>query len=144
MGGLRIVLVEDNQADAFLLNEILLEARLVFDLEVFTDGCRAKEFFAQEARTDMIFLDLNVPNLDTLEFLDLLATRGVSPPVPVVALSGAEPMPNLARELERRGVADILIKPANIDEMVRMGEKVKEVLSSAHNSEPGVNTQPNP
>ena len=71
----RIVLVEDNDADVYLLRQALKEAGLDVDLTVITDGGDAMAFakgqgkYANFDQPDLAVLDLNLPKNAGIEVL---------------------------------------------------------------------------
>lgn len=86
--GLRILLVEDEPANAFLFREFLARAPGLVGAEIFDANRLSTALEMLEAdHYDLVFLDLGLPDsygLDTLE-----AFRARIPKVPVVVLSGS-------------------------------------------------------
>jgi two-component system, chemotaxis family, response regulator Rcp1 len=75
---LRILLVEDNEADSRLLQEALRASGLPCQVRVAEDGDQALGFLCQDGahttapRLDIIILDLHLPKLDGHEVLRTL------------------------------------------------------------------------
>ena len=63
---------------------------------------------------DMLFLDLNLPYLDGMSFLERF--RGVCPDAPVVIITGYGDLES-ARRAIRLGVTDFLTKPCDLGEL---------------------------
>lgn len=104
---LKILLVEDNDADAHLTQDILAE----WSVEQFDVMHVAKlsEAFVQLARTrfDAILLDLSLP--DGYGLLTLKQIQAASPTIPIIVLSGFSDQ-SLAVEAVQNGAQDYLVK----------------------------------
>jgi len=127
-----VLLVEDNPADADLVQEALDGARVECGLRVLEDGTKAVEFIAQveknEApRPDLILLDLNLPRLSGEEVLKRLRTSPRFGAVKVLIITSS----NAARDRERvmeLGATDYFRKPSRLDQFLELGPKVREML----------------
>ena len=104
---LKILLVEDNDADAHLTQDILAE----WSVEQFDvmHVARLSEAFIQLARTrfDAILLDLSLP--DGYGLLTLKQIQAASPTIPIIVLSGFSDQ-SLAVEAVQNGAQDYLVK----------------------------------
>ena len=104
---LKILLVEDNDADAHLTQDILAE----WSIEQFdvVHVARLSEAFIQLARTkfDAILLDLSLP--DGYGLLTLRQIQAASPTIPIIVLSGFSDQ-SLAVEAVQNGAQDYLVK----------------------------------
>lgn len=112
-----ILLIEDNRAEARLLQEIL-KGSLLHQAEL-THVNRLEEGIAyyEQHPVDIILLDLTLPDSYGLASLDRLLTK--APDVPVVVLTNTND-DNLAVEAVRRGAQDYLVKrQVNQDLLVR-------------------------
>lgn len=104
---LRILLVEDQPADARLVREILSEAP---DLESrISHVCRLREALERiaEETFDVVLLDLGLPDARGLEALRILHQRAVT--LPIIVLSGLDSV-DLAVQAVREGAQDYLVK----------------------------------
>lgn len=104
---LKLLLIEDNDADARLVQEIVLaRAAGVFELERVT---HLKEALGRVTAggVDAIVLDLGLPDSQGVESVSKLHAR--APQVPIVVLSGTDDE-TLAVEALRRGAQDYLVK----------------------------------
>lgn len=136
---LKILLVEDNRADAVLLQEMLSRGQTEpFDL-VWVDRLgKALETLPQQA-CDAVLLDLQLPDSKGLETLDRL--HAANPVIPIVIVTGAEDE-NMAMQAIRQGAQDYLVKgmlsPRNIIRVVRYAidrRRVEENMREAQRRE---------
>lgn len=104
---IRVLLIEDNPADALLIREMLKEAKnAVFEL-VHTDRLARGIERLDEEHFDVVLLDLKLPDsrgIDTFTGL-----HAEIPHVPIIPLTGTEDE-QLAARLVREGAQDYLVK----------------------------------
>jgi len=113
---IKVLLIEDNQDDVFLVRQTLLEAGASeFQLEAVPRlaGGLAR---LDESRFDVVLLDLSLPDSHGIETFD--DVRAHSGEVPIVVLSG-NANDALAMEAIRRGAQDYLVKGAADGELLR-------------------------
>lgn len=83
---MRVLLVEDNPADALLVRESLLEAR-AFEIELSLAECLGDALDRLSERgTDVILLDLELPDSSGIETVQ--RTASAFPKVPILVLTG--------------------------------------------------------
>lgn len=103
----RILLVEDNPADARLMQEILVNHRPTrFDLQ-FADRLQTGLTRLAEEHFDVVLLDLSLPDSSGLE--TLRRTRLAVPDIPMIVLTGIEDE-LLAIQAVQAGAQDYLVK----------------------------------
>jgi CheY-like chemotaxis protein len=109
--GLRVLIVEDEQAVRDVFREFV--AGLGHEAITAATAEEALEKLAAE-RLDVILLDVRLPGMSGLDFLDLPAVRESE--VPVVAVSGVATEAQ-ARECLKRGALDFIRKPVTLDRL---------------------------
>ena len=88
-----ILLIEDNAADARLVQEALAENKLLLDVQIAPDGEQAMARLLRQGeyrdtpRPDLILLDLNLPGMDGKEVLHQIKHHPDLKRIPVVILS---------------------------------------------------------
>ncbi|WP_243371651.1 response regulator [Geotalea sp. SG265] len=93
---MEILLVEDNEADAFLMQEVLQESSYRNNVTVVPNGLDAMEFLRRQGhyggapRPDIILLDLNLPKKDGREVLEEVKSDPDLKIIPVVVLTTSE------------------------------------------------------
>lgn len=86
---MKILLIEDNPADARLMKEGLRALDLRHQLVVASDGDQAMAVLLNTSRPDLILLDINLPRRDGLAILKLIRSTPKVAPTPVIILSSS-------------------------------------------------------
>jgi DNA-binding response OmpR family regulator len=105
-GSFRVLLVEDNPADARLIQEMLADAGSGMDIEWVEELCPALHRLSSNA-TDVVLLDLSLPDSRGLD--TFLKVREKTPEVPVVLLTGLDDE-QVALQAVQNGAQDYLVK----------------------------------
>ncbi len=107
-----VLLVDDDDVDAFLAARLMRQMSSTWQISCVKDGQEAFELMGKEA-FDMILLDVNMPAMSGLEFLELLKQReeqeGVEVPFVVMLTSSCDPLDRI--KAEQLLVNDYLSKP---------------------------------
>lgn len=114
---IRVLLVEDDYLAGEMVKEILNEVGYTV-LERATDGSQAVEMmndFAEDARPDVILMDVEMPHMDGIEATRLIQE---SCPTPVVMLTAYE-TPELVELASQAGAGAYLIKPPRQSDVER-------------------------
>lgn len=129
-----ILVIEDNPGDVYLLRLALTRAGVKCDLTIVPDGGEALALVRQEGKyagvlaPDLIILDLNLPKSDGLEVLAAMRSSRAFAAAPVAILSSSSSARERA-ELQKYQVKRQIAKPPDLDEFMRIGEIVKEILA---------------
>ena len=133
---LQLLLIEDNPADANLVEEALAEADLDYSLRLLDDGAAALEFISRldadphSRAPDLILLDLNLPKVNGEEVLKRirLSPKCRSAKVMIVSSSNA---PTDREEAMKLGASEYFRKPSNLDQFMELGRRVRSMLQAA-------------
>jgi CheY-like chemotaxis protein len=125
----KIILIEDNPVDVFLIRYGLDEQGFDYRLEVLEDGEQALRFIreygghAGEPSPCVVVLDLHLPKYDGFEVLRALRKAPALADVRVVAFTGVM---NAAEEATLRsfGVRLHREKPNDIDDVLELGAEI--------------------
>lgn len=96
MKPVKVLLVEDNDADVDLTRETFEASRLSVDLTVASDGVEAIEILTRrgvgggDGRPDLILLDLNLPKVDGRQVLVAIKDDFDLKQIPVVVLTSSD------------------------------------------------------
>ena len=128
-----ILLVEDDEADIFLLRRAFRNARIANPLIEVRDGQAAIQYLSGEGdyaeRTRypipfLILLDLRLPKLSGFEVIAWMRDQPQLANLIVVVLTASDHVPDVtkARDL---GANSYLVKPGNFEELVQMVKRIK-------------------
>ena len=128
-----ILLVEDDEADIFLLRRAFRNARIANPLIEVRDGQAAIQYlsgegdYADRARYPipfLILLDLRLPKLSGFEVIAWMRDQPQLANLIVVVLTASDHVPDVtkARDL---GANSYLVKPGNFEELVQMVKRIK-------------------
>jgi CheY-like chemotaxis protein len=131
----RIVLMEDNPSDIFLLRRALDEHGVTYRLETVSDGERAFELVSdigagKERAPDLMILDLNLPRHDGIEVLQKCRSLDALRGVPCMILTSSD-SPRERDRAESLGVNAFVHKPIMLDDFMELGAHVRKLLEGA-------------
>jgi len=129
----RILVIEDNGSDVFLLRRALNKQNLRFDLMHLPDGGTALEFvrrqgtYAQSAIPNLIVLDLNLSKYTGEDILREIRQARHLDGVPVCVWSSSRSRQDetMLRDL---GVSRFITKPAGLEQFMEIGKTIKDLL----------------
>lgn len=125
----RILLVEDNPAEARLTMEALGEAGIAHELDHVSDGEAAMAFLRKEEayingqRPDMIFLDLNMPRKDGRQVLREIKADLSLASIPVIVITNSQAKEDVD-DVYRLRANCYLVKPPDLNEFFSMIQRV--------------------
>ena len=131
----QVLLVEDNPADIMLVREALSQHGLEFALREITDAEEAMAYIdrmhsmADTLCPDVVLLDLNVPRGDGLELFEALRASTKCPDVPIIIMSSSD-LPHDRAKAATKGTTLYFKKPIELDEFLKLGRLVHEVLTT--------------
>src|SRR5690242_14533675 len=115
----RILVVEDEE-----------KLRRVIELQLLSSGfdvdkaASAEEGLRIVDRADLVLTDLKLPNMDGLQFLNLIRRQNAQVPVVVMTAYGSV---ETAVESMKSGATDFLLKPFSLDHLMQVVHKALEV-----------------
>ena len=122
---MKILLVEDNPAEARLVEEALKEGCVAARLFWTKDGVEALDFLYQRhqhvdaPRPDLILLDLNLPRLNGREVLQQVKQDPALLNIPVVMLSTSSARQDV-QDAYAAHANSFMTKPADFDKFMEM------------------------
>lgn len=120
-----VLLVEDDRVDILTIKRAFAETKVDAPLDITHNGEEALEYLHNNPRPSLIFLDLNMPRMNGMEFLRTIKNDNRLSMIPVVVLTTS----NEKRDIEesfRLGAAGYMVKPIDFSEFVEM---IKVVFS---------------
>ncbi len=129
----RILLIEDNPADVFLIREALRSHKVDSEIEWLADGDRAVErighFGGATPPPDLILLDLNLPRMEGKEVLAHIRENSHLDHTRVAILTSSDAEHDRV-ETASLGANGYIIKPPTLDEYLRVGVAIRELLEA--------------
>ncbi len=131
----RILLAEDNEGDIFLIRRALDTHIGPYQLLLAKDGEEALEVLeranADESAPcpDCVVLDLNLPRLNGIQVLERVR-RSARCAAAAVIISTSSDSPQDKAEALRLGANRYFQKPTDLAGFMKLGEIIKEILSS--------------
>jgi CheY-like chemotaxis protein len=129
---IRILLVEDNEPDAYLVEEALRRAGLDYQLDVFVHADAAmrhidamKQPGSESCCPDVLILDLNLPGASGQDLLERF--RVDYRDVPVIVFTSSEAPADRNRAFAA-GASRYVRKPSELSEFLEIGNLVKDVV----------------
>jgi CheY-like chemotaxis protein len=114
--GLCVLVVEDDEADAYLIGRALEDNPAIETVRRARDGVEALGMIALgEVRPDIAFIDLHMPRMDGFDLLTALANRP-TPSFPLAVLTSSA-APNDAIRSRLRRAARVVTKPDNVADL---------------------------
>jgi len=120
-----ILLVEDDPADAMLIEEALLQRGAARSISQVDDGVAALERLRDPAhpKPDLIVLDLNMPRMNGRELLAVLKNDAELKVIPVVVLTTSGAPGDVTGAYQQHTNAYIT-KPVNLDDFIHAVQSI--------------------
>lgn len=120
---LTILSVDDDMINLKLISSMLKKNPKIKDVIEATNGLDALNALSDNPGISGILLDIKMPVMDGIEFLDTLQSYPQFKMVPVIVLTTDE---SKKREAFDKGACDFLIKPIRESEL---NEKIDKIIS---------------
>jgi DNA-binding response OmpR family regulator len=130
----RIVVIEDNDSDVFLLDRALKMQNFQFELLHLLNGREALAFirrqgaYAETAVPNLILMDLNLSKYTGEDILREIRGAKHLAGVPVCAWSSSQSLRDRST-LKDLGVSQFITKPTGLDQFLAIGKLIKDLLA---------------
>jgi DNA-binding response OmpR family regulator len=130
----RILVIEDNASDVFLLNRALKKQDFPFELVHLLSGGEALAFirrqgaYAEAAIPDLILMDLNLSKYTGEDILREIRAAQHLTGIPVCVWSSSQSRRDKAL-LKDLGVSQFITKPSGLDQFMAIGKTLKDLLA---------------
>ena len=131
----RIVVIEDNDSDVFLLGRALKLQNFQFEMLHLLNGREALAFirkqgvYAESSVPSLILMDLNLSKYTGEDILREIRAAKHLTGIPVCAWSSSQSTRDRSM-LEELGVSQFITKPAGLDQFLAIGKLIKDLLTS--------------
>jgi DNA-binding response OmpR family regulator len=132
----RILVIEDNGSDVFLLDRALHKQDLRFELVHLLSGCAALQFIHREGaylnvpNPQLILVDLNLSKYTGEDILREIHNASHLAGVPVCVWSSSRSRRDEAL-LKDMGVSQFITKPSGLDQFMEIGKTIKDLLAGS-------------
>jgi DNA-binding response OmpR family regulator len=132
----RILVIEDNRSDVFLLDRALKQQDFRFELVHLLNGSEALPFIRREgahtdaAIPDLIVVDLNLARYTGEDILREIRSASHLSGVPVCVWSSSR-SPRDEAAVKNLGVSRFITKPCGLDQFMEIGKILKDLLATA-------------
>jgi CheY-like chemotaxis protein len=122
-----LMLIDDDLVDAHSVKRALVEIGVVVDLVHLSNGEEALNYLRSEVNPKpcLILLDLNMPKMNGLEFLQEIKKDQVLCRIPIVVLTTSSDQTDIQTAFARGGVG-YMTKPLDYDKFVQIIEAVSK------------------
>lgn len=122
MGKKEILIIDDSNT-----NLVLLESLLRKNGYIVHSALNAKEGIKtmQQSVPDLIYLDLVMPEVDGLKFIQMIKERDEWKDVPVVIISAVSDKKVIRQSIEM-GIIDYITKPIDIEKIISLTNEIFE------------------
>jgi len=128
----RLLVIEDNDGDVFLIKRALLENNIPVDVTVCRDGESAVRLLnspESESPPDAIIIDLALPRIEGLDVLRTILHRPAYVHTPIMVFTSS-PSPSDKNRIELLTGARYVQKPSGLDNFLRtVAENVESMLA---------------
>jgi len=125
----RIMIVEDDPGDVYLLEKALRSRQISYELTCFEDGEDAIHGLDAGLVPDLILVDLNMPRRDGVDVLRAIRSRPALVGVPVGVFTSSE-APSDRSRISLIGTGRYIHKPLELSEFLsEVGQAVEELLA---------------
>jgi two-component system response regulator len=131
----RIVVIEDNCSDVFLLDRALKQQDLRFELVHLLNGGEALAYVRRQGAyagvpiPSLILVDLNLSKYTGQEIVREIRSAGHLAGVPVCVWSSSRSRRDEAT-LQDLGISRFITKPSGLDQFMEIGETIKALLAA--------------
>lgn len=114
-----ILLVEDDEIDVMTVQRALKDLKVVNKLEVSSNGEEALDYLKKQNQTRpcLILLDLRMPRMNGLEFLEQVKKDPDLRTLPVVVMTSSEEEQDILQSYQH-GIAGYIVKPVDYQSFV--------------------------
>jgi len=129
---IRILLVEDNAGDVYLLEKTLQHRRIDYELIRYADGEQAIRAFQMDdfVIPDLVLIDLNLPRREGFEVLHTIRSKPAMTGVPVAILTSSDAERDRHR-IAVTGNERYIHKPPILDDFLeQVGRALEDMLAA--------------
>ncbi|HEX5431654.1 MAG TPA: response regulator [Bryobacteraceae bacterium] len=129
----RVLIIEDNEADVFLIQRVLEATELPLAFSFVHDGQEAIRFFDEADNSperpcpELVILDINLPKKQGGDVLKHMRNTSRCAMAHVIAVSTSD-SPRDREQMSQLGADAYFHKPSEFDEFMKLADLVKSIL----------------
>ncbi|HAN77362.1 MAG TPA: two-component system response regulator [Bacteroidales bacterium] len=126
----KVMLVEDDQIDVMLTQKVFNANKIDNELVIVENGERAIDYLEHNPNQlpGLIFLDLNMPRMSGIEFLEIIKSNDSFKNIPVIVLTTSKNESDIDKCF-KLGVAGYIAKPVIYNDFIEAIRVVKQYWS---------------
>jgi CheY-like chemotaxis protein len=115
-----VMIIEDDVADVLIIKRAIKELHIKNELVQLNNGEEGLEYLKSHPNSlpCIIFLDLNMPKMNGIEFLKIIKNDDRLKQIPVIALTTSQNTDDIANCF-KSGIAGYIIKPVDYKKFVK-------------------------
>lgn len=124
----KVLIVEDSEVQAGMYNIIFARYQHRFNtiLLFAQNGNEAMQLITQNADFDLVITDINMPEMDGLQFLTILKQARLID-CPIIIISTADNLEKLKSAKSQRLASEFVVKPWNMTELQLLIETLTKI-----------------
>lgn len=137
MASLKILLIDDDKDDQFFFMEAIKETGKIYLCETADDAYKGLQSLEKGYKPDLIFLDLNMPQMNGFDLLEKLKQMEIYRNIPVAIFSTSN-NPKDIRRAEELGAVAFLTKP---NDLGTLSEKLLRIIQHDFSGQKSIYTE---
>lgn len=127
---IHILVIEDDEGDALLINEALEECSTTTATTTVYDGTQAIDYlekqngFEQAKKPDLILLDLNMPRVTGHEFISIVKQDERFNTIPILVLTTSDAKEDICQSYANHANC-FITKPVDVNEFIDMVKAIE-------------------
>ena len=117
LAGKKVLIVDDDVRNIFALYCYLESFGM--DIHTAENGLKALEFLNRKPETDLVLMDMMMPEMDGYEAIEQIRENEILHNLPVIAVT-AKAMKGDREKCLEAGMSDYVAKPVNIDQLLSL------------------------
>jgi CheY-like chemotaxis protein len=115
-----VMIIEDDAADVLIIKRAIKELHIKNELVQVNNGEEGLEYLKNHSNSApcIIFLDLNMPKMNGIEFLKIIKNDDKLKEIPVIALTTSQNHDDIANCF-KSGIAGYIVKPVDYKKFVK-------------------------
>ncbi|MDN5211664.1 response regulator [Fulvivirgaceae bacterium BMA12] len=125
-----ILLIEDDLVDQMTVKRAFKELKVINELQIANDGEEALEILRDDSKDipGIILLDLNMPKMNGIEFLQEVKKDQTFKTIPVIVLTTSKHEKDKV-ETFNLGVSGYMVKPVDYEQFLEIMKSIREYWS---------------